>query len=438
MKQGILLVLLSCLYVASMAQQRDSLLPATDVGFLNMNDTITVNKGDLATQAPTITKKPWNSFENKYFTLNIGAAILLDHNILVQDDNNIQQVGKVDPGTEFRGDRFIFSGNLLFFKGRPWRYMVSINYNGLDAPEGKKSLDFVDWNFEIPFGHKGGWLTVGKQKEGVGHEYVAPGTQGMFMERGSGAPMFIRQRNIGIRYSNSILDKRMTYTLGVFNNYWETDNSFSDNGSQFTTRVTGLPHYTSDRDLMHVAVGFRSTQAIKDQLTYKAKPEANTAPSFINTGAFEADGASTLMLEWIGVKGPVAIVTEYMHAFVNSDITGDPNFNYFQIGGGWVITGENRRYNKTTGNLSKLVPNKNFRFKNGTGPGAFEVAARYTYSRGSDALIEGGKFGRFTTALSWFANAHVRLEVNYGRGRLDRKDLIGKTDFWQFRLQFEL
>ena len=437
MKKTLLFLILALPVCALHAQVQDSTFSLKSF-IASFNDTATVNKHEMATQAPVVTEKHWNQIKTKAFTLNFGYALLLDHNILVQDDNNIQQVGKVDSKTEFRGDRFIFSGSLLFFKKNPWKYMVSLNFNGLDAPEGKKSLDLIDWNFEIPFGKRGGWITIGKQKEGVGHEYVAPGTQGMFMERGSGSPMFIRQRNIGIRYSNSILDKRMTYTLGVFNNYWETDNSFSDNGSQFTTRITGLPHYTSDRDLMHVAVGFRSTQPIKDQLTYRAKPEANTAPSFINTGAFDADGASTLMLEWIGVKGPVAIVTEYMHTFVNSDPNGNPNFNYFQVGGGWMITGENRRYNKTTGNLSKVVPNKNFRFKNSEGAGAFEVAARYTFSNATDQTIVGGEFGRFTTGLSWFANAHFRLTVNYGRGRLDRKELIGKTDFWQFRAQFEL
>jgi hypothetical protein len=61
----------------------------------------------------------------------------------------------------------------------PWRYMFSANYNGLDAPPDTK-FDFIDWNLEIPVGTKDGWITVGKQKEGVGMEYIMPGTQGLF------------------------------------------------------------------------------------------------------------------------------------------------------------------------------------------------------------------------------------------------------------------
>lgn len=426
------IISVSVLSIPQMAiGQADSLLNT-------LNDTTTIRREEASTQAPIIMDKKWNHITTKFFTMNIGAAILLDHNILSQDDNSIRQVGKVEPGTEFRGDRFMFSGNLLFFPKNPWRYMISLNFNGLDAPQGKKSFDFIDWNIEIPISKTAGWITVGKQKEGVGLEYVSPGTQGMFMERGSGAPMFIRQRNIGVRYSNVILQQKMTYTIGVFNNYWETGKSFADNGTQFTARVTGLPHYTSDRDLIHLGLGYRYSDNTDNKMSYKAKPEANTAPSFINTGSFDASGAGTWMFELIGVKGPVATVVEYMNASVNSSVKGNPNLTYLQAGGSWFITGENRRYNKTTGNLGKLVPKKNFKFRKGSGSGAFELGARYTMSNANDAGLAGGKFSRFTTALSWYPNAHFRYEINYGAGRLVRDGLTGRTNFWQFRIQFEL
>jgi phosphate-selective porin len=316
--------------------------------------------------------------------------------------------------------------------------MISVNYNGLDAPQGSEKFSFIDWNFEIPFGKKGGWLTVGKQKEGVGHEYVAPGTQLIFMERGSGVPMFVRQRNIGVRYSNSILQQRATYTVGLFNNYWETDYSFADNGSEITARATGLPIYTSDRDLLHVGAGFRYDDNTAGQLSYKAKPEANTAPSYINTGSFDASFANTLMLEAIKVNGPFSFIAEYMVAFVNSDVHNNPAFNYWTLGGSWFITGDNRKYNKNTGNLGKLLPKKAFTFKKGGGMGALEVGARYTHSNLTNETIQGGSFGRFTGALSWYPNAHIRFSMNYGVGNLDRNGLNGKSDFWQFRGQFEL
>lgn len=405
----------------------------------SFNDTAVIAAEEAPAAADPIMDKKWNKIKTKYFTLNFGVAMFLDHNIINQDEKSVTQVGEVGDATEFRAQRLIFSGNLLFFKN-PWRYMISANYNGMDAPQGSKAFSIIDLNLEIPFGTKGGWLTIGKQKEGVGHEYVAPGSQLTYTERGSGVPAFVKQRNFGIRYSNNLLKKRMTFTLGVFNNWIEkgNENSFSDNGMQVTSRVTYLPKYISDREFIHSGIGWRYSKAPGGKLSYKAKPEANTAPSFISTGSFDADASNILMLESIAVKGPFSFVGEYMQAFVKSDALRRKSFQYWQAGGSWFITGENRNYNKQTGNLGKLIPKKNFRFKKGGGPGAFEIGARYTYSDFSDGTIEGGRFGRFTGAFSWFPNAHFRFEIDYGNGRLKKNGITGKTDFWQFRMQFEL
>jgi phosphate-selective porin OprO and OprP len=426
MKRSLFILSLLIYSVASYCQE----------GSASLSDTMQVKKDVISTTAPPVMAKKWNQIKTRAFTLNIGACILLDHNIAVQDNNNIEQVGKVNPATEFRADRLMLTGQLLFFKN-PWRYMVSYNYNGLDAPQDSKSFSFIDWNLDIPVGKKGGWFTVGKQKEGVGYEYCSPGSQLIFTERGSGTPSLVRQRNIGIRYSNSVLNHRLIYSVGAFNNYWETGKTFSDNGSQITGRIVYLPQFKSDRDLFHVGIAYRYSDATEGELSYKGKPESNTAPSYFNTGSIAASGANTLMLELIKVSGPVSFIGEYMNNMVNTE-GPNPFFNYFQVAGSWFITGENRRYNNQIGVLGKLIPHKNFNFKKNTGPGAFELGARYTSSDFSDQDITGGKFGRFTTALSWYPNAHFRFEINYGHGSLERNDMTGKSDFWQFRVQFEL
>jgi phosphate-selective porin OprO/OprP len=230
----------------------------------------------------------------------------------------------------------------------------------------------------------------------------------------------------------------MTYTVGFFNNYWETGKSFSDNGTQITARVTGLARYVSDRDLVHVGVGFRHTGPTEGNLSYKAKPEVNTAPSFINTGSFQASAASLWMFEGIYVKGPVMAIGEYYTAGVNSESKGNPSFSYWQLGAGWFITGENRKYNRLNGNPGKLIPKRNFKFRKGVGPGAWELASRFTRTDGTDAGISGGEFNRITMGVSWFPNAHFRYTINYGHGWLNKGGLQGQVNIWQFRVQFEL
>ena len=48
-----------------------------------------------------------------------------------------------------------------------------------------------------------------------------------------------------------------------------------------------------------------------------------------------------------------------------------------------------------------------------------------------------GTFGRITSHVNWYLSDNVRLEANYGYGRLDRFNLKGNTQFFQTRLQFE-
>lgn len=131
------------------------LTPAYSQDFLNLNDTTIIEQEEAPLAAEPVMAKKWNQIRTKYFNMNFGLALILDHNIASQDDNSISQVGEIGPDTEFRGQRFLVSGNLLFFK-RPWRYMVSANYNGMDAPQDSKAFSFIDWNFEIPFGKNGG------------------------------------------------------------------------------------------------------------------------------------------------------------------------------------------------------------------------------------------------------------------------------------------
>jgi hypothetical protein len=52
--------------------------------------------------------------------------------------------------------------------------------------------------------------------------------------------------------------------------------------------------------------------------------------------------------------------------------------------------------------------------------------------------VDGGKFDRLTGALSWYPTSSRRVEFNYGYGRLDRSGLVGHTNFYQLRLQFQL
>jgi len=62
-----------------------------------------------------------------------------------------------------------------------------------------------------PVGKEACWITLGKQKEGIGYDFYTPGSQLFFTERGSCATSPIRQRNIGIYISTTVPNQRQIY-----------------------------------------------------------------------------------------------------------------------------------------------------------------------------------------------------------------------------------
>ena len=96
------------------------------------------------------------------------------------------------------------------------------------------------------------------------------------------------------------------------------------------------------------------------------------------------------------------------------------------------LTGERRRYNVCRGDFGAVSP-KNPLFSGGWG--ALELTARYSWADLNDAAISGGRFGRASIAVNWYATDNLRLEFNYGYGRLARFGADGVTNFFQARLQ---
>jgi phosphate-selective porin OprO/OprP len=113
-------------------------------------------------------------------------------------------------------------------------------------------------------------------------------------------------------------------------------------------------------------------------------------------------------------------------------VAGDPQFSGWYLATSWILTGENRPYNRRGGFFYKVAPDRPF----GEGAGAWELVGRYSKIDLDDGAITGGQFERWTVGANWYANREWRLEVNYGQRTLDRFDTRGHTDFLQFRLQW--
>ena len=100
----------------------------------------------------------------------------------------------------------------------------------------------------------------------------------------------------------------------------------------------------------------------------------------------------------------------------------------------WLITGETRKYNTAGGYFLAVSPKRTVLEG---GPGAWEAVLRLSYIDLDDRAIHGGRFWRLTPMVNWYLSDHLRLELAYGIGQLDRHGVVGTTQFFQSRLQFQ-
>jgi phosphate-selective porin OprO and OprP len=114
---------------------------------------------------------------------------------------------------------------------------------------------------------------------------------------------------------------------------------------------------------------------------------------------------------------------------------GHPLFHGGDVVVSWMASGETRRYNAFGGFFEGISPARPV-FEGG--PGGWELVVRFSYIDLDDGALRGGKFWRLTPMVNWHLSDNVRLELTYGYGSLERFDLVGKTQFFQTRLQLQL
>jgi phosphate-selective porin OprO/OprP len=335
-------------------------------------------------------------------------------------------------GVEFRRARIYLSGTLW----NDYVFKAQYDFAGGDA-------DFKDAYLGMKKIPVLGTLLVGQMHEPFSLEELTSSNYNPFMERSIATVAFAPSRKSGIRASNAVLNKRMTWAVGAF--YGDTDNDGDSNfddikNFDFTARVTGLPIYRDDGEkLLHLGLGYsyQMRDEGKTTIRYRSRPESHlTDVRLVDTKSFDVDNASLLNPEAAFIWGPFSLQGEYFYSSVKSDEGDDPNFQGAYLLGSWFITGEHRAYSTSSGKFSRVKPKSNFREG---GPGAWELAARWSWLDLKDSNIEGGEENNFTLGLNWYLNPNYRFMLNYIYADVkDReKALDGKANIYQARFQVD-
>jgi phosphate-selective porin OprO/OprP len=371
----------------------------------------------------------WSDYTGENFTFHFGYNLMYDFVRYKQDSGSIGQWGVLNPTSKWRDIRLLASGKFPKFK-RLIEWKAGYMRDGVNNKWIWRESGFVVAVPEI-----WGALFIGRTKLGVSMIKHMSGASIMGLERAEIEDMTIPIQNDGIRWMGYLPKQRVVWNLGYFNETLLDNPLYPFMDQQYAARVAWLPLLSeNDGKVLHLAANLKYGNPKDGKTQLKAKPEASTAPYFLDTGVFPAAHEKLIGPEvWYRDN---SFLYGGAYYFVKTEASeGNHNFHGGDAWASWLITGEVRKY-KTRGALFDFVYPKSSFFKGGTG--AFEATVHATYTDANSGPIQGGRFWRVTPTLAWYPSYEFRFTIGYGYGVLNRFGTSGTTQFFQGRIQFML
>ena len=305
-------------------------------------------------------------------------------------------------GAKLRSARMGFRGKL----DGDWKYRFEIDL-------GDEEVDFTNTYVEY-IGIDSYVARVGHFKPNFGLENLASNAHTTFLERASPVGAFATSFILGAAVEKHY--EEMTFALGLHNDDAGT-NSTDDEAWQVTGRFTYTPWIEND-NVLHtgISTSYRVPNSATETFRYSVKAENDLQSSnvMVDTGASAITNAnsSTLHnLELATALGSLSLQGEYTFASVERANGSDLDFSGWYAQASYFLTGETRKYIKEEGIFGRTLPKKPF--TDGSGIGAWEVAARYSSLDLNDKDITGGEMNNYTAGVNWYVNNYTRLGANY-------------------------
>jgi phosphate-selective porin OprO and OprP len=399
--------------------------PAPGAPPLTLDDVL--EAGDDEGGQPARKLVTWNEYDLRFTTFRWGAGFLYDFAAFAQNTASKEQV-EVHPTPKVRDDRLLFRGRVK--TERPISWSVGILY---DIPTNK-------WLFrqtQVMIGVPKIWgdIVVGRTKEGVSLNKVMIGYAGWTEERATFSDAFLPILADGVKWLGFIPEKHVLWNLGVYKDWLSEGQSFSTYSHQVAGRFAWVPLMSEKTEtVLHIGMNARYGRPDDGVIQFRSRPEAFEAPFFVDTGKLPAKHTKIWGPEIYYRPRSLLVGTEYFFVNVNSPQNNNPFFHGGDAFIAWLPTGEVRVYNTKGGFFDQISPKRPV-FQGG--PGAWELVGRFSYIDLDSGPVRGGKFWRITPTVNWHMSDNVRLEFVYGYGSLNRFDLVGKTQFFQSRIQLQ-
>jgi phosphate-selective porin len=363
------------------------------------------------------------TYEGERFQILPIIAVVGDYTFFEQDEASIGQVGAQEDTQDLRAARL---GVALRSKKRGWSVFFAVDYQERRTRE-KEIFQLYDLRLRVPVGRVN--IDIGKQKQPFVFEMAGLSILNPQQERIM-SPFFVT-RSVGVRLSGQLAVDRITWSAGWFNDWLESDASFSDNANDWVGRVTGLVGVSADnRNYLHLGLGLRRVGPDAGKVRLSGRPESNVADRYVDTGDFEADYVGEMGLELIAARGPFMFAAEHVAARAHAPASMDPRFSGSYALLSWMLTGESRPYLRATGTTGPVMP--------ASRRGAIELVARYSHLDLTGGLIEGGVLDKWHVGANWWVSPQWKFGLSWGDAELARDGVTGRTRLLLGRLQWYL
>ena len=360
------------------------------------------------------------------FTGKFGGRLMLD----------AASLGDLPPsgghGYELRKLSIYMRGELILLF--PFSYKLQID----DVAGNFTTEDsWIRWD-HLPYV---GGLKIGQYGVPFGLENSMTSFDITMMEMSSAVTALAPGTNWGFQFGQDFARHRMTWALGVFApaNYSATGDRSKDY-ARSVARLTGLALDRLGRPIpeyLHLGISGSWMDTGKSGVEYGSRPEAHLAPYLVDTSHIPDGRAAQAAFEVAWVKGPFSVQSEFLGSEVERPGLPSLDFGGYYVMATWSPTGESRPYSRSDGVLTGLVPFRPFTFRH-RGPGAWELALRYSHLDLSDKDVQGGRMNTTTFGVSWYMNVHAKAMLNYVHGKVDGSLPYRTVNLFEFRIAINI
>jgi phosphate-selective porin OprO/OprP len=397
----------------------------------------------------------------------------LDAGMFDQDDTSRATLGDIQDGVGFRRARLQAVGSVSEFTN----YSLEMDF----ATAGRPSfMDVWGEQTHIPIL---GNVRIGHFRQPTNMDSWTSVRSLEFLERTLPFQAFDPFRRVGIMAYDKSNDEMWSWAYGIyrtggFGNAPIGDSRFGiDIGDQggFSTasRLNHLLYFdeaTEGRYLFHVGGFYNYSRMTGNNATgpfYQARaiPEffvgdpaggnltVNGTPTFVDTGRLSADHYDYYGFSVAGQYGAAHFQAEYMGTSVDQISAPNVYYDGMYLQGGYFLTGENLKYDRTSGVFGGVTPFTDFfalgRQSTFCGWGAWEVTGRVSYldltdpnaapilfTAGPPPSPNAGRMTDTTLGLNWYWNPYTRLQFNWIHAFVDNS-VTGNSDcdIWCTRFQ---